>query len=317
MKPEATPKKLSARLQEMRGVKTLLTAVMVVLIYVWASAGLNINITQFAKGETWHQMGELVVQMGPFFRINTCKNAQTAWGDDEPVAGKPNPAKVRAVCDEGKTLYLWYPDYIPEQLAYVKEVWDPLLITFKMAILGSLIGAFFAVPFSLLAARNLVKSKTVYYIFRTFNNLVRTIPDLVLASVLSGMFGLGAFPAITALAIFSFALVAKMASESIEAIDPGPLEAMKACGANRLQQIRFGVVPQVLPQYLSYTLYVLEVDVRASTVIGLVGAGGIGQVLYADLNLMRYRNVGVIVVILLVAVLLVDFISTKLRERLV
>ncbi|HEY3368426.1 MAG TPA: phosphonate ABC transporter, permease protein PhnE [Symbiobacteriaceae bacterium] len=317
MKPEPAPKMLSARWQEMRGTKTLLSAIAVILIYFWASAGLGINVTQFTSGETWRQMGDLVIRMGPFYRINSCKDAQTAWGNDEPVAGKPNPAKVQAVCDQGKTEYLWYPDYIGEQWAYAKQSSDPLLTTFKMAILGSFLGALFAVPFSLLAARNLVKSKAVYYTVRTFNNLVRTIPDLVLASVLTGMFGLGAIPAIGALAIFSFALVAKMASESIEAIDPGPLEAMQACGANRLQQIRYGVVPQVLPQYLSYTLYVLEVDVRASTVLGLVGAGGIGQLLYADLNLMRYRNVGAIVVVLLISVLLVDIVSTKLRERLV
>lgn len=304
-------------MERQSSLKSLLAAAAVVLIYVWASAGLGISPSKFVAGETWVQMKDLVMRMGPYDAVNKCSNAKLAWGDDDPIAGKPDPAKVRAVCEEGKTLYLYQTGNLREQVAYTKDIWAPLEQTFRMAILGTFIGAMLAVPFSLLAARNLVRSKVVYYTVRVVLNLIRTIPDLVLATVLTGAFGLGAVPAVMALAIFSFALIAKMASESVESIDPGPLEAMQACGANRLQQIRYGVVPQVLPQYLSYVLYVLEVDVRASTVLGLVGAGGVGQLLYTALNLREYPKVGSIIVVMLVVVILVDYISTKLRERLI
>lgn len=311
------PRTLRERWQEAAGIKSVLSAVLVVLIYVWAANGLGITVGKLASAQTWRNMGDLLVRLGPFDRIDKCRDAILVWGENDPIAEEPNPAKVKAVCEQGKTYYLYQSGNLKAQFAYARSVWDPLMQTLRMAILGAFAGALLAVPFSLLAAQNLVRSKVVYYVVRAFLNLIRTIPDLVLAAVLSGAFGLGALPGVMALAIFSFALIAKLASESVEAIDPGPLEAMQACGANRLQQIRYGVVPQVLPQYIAYTLYVLEVDVRASTILGLVGAGGIGQFLYADLNLLRYPNVGAVIVVLLIAVLLMDFVSTKLRERLV
>lgn len=301
----------------LRSLKSILSAAVVLLIYLWASTGLQVSPGEFTSGQTWRNMGDLVIRMGPYHRIDRCRDARTVWGEEDPWAGRSSPAKVQAVCEKGQTVYWYRRDYLREQAAYARDVWEPLQQTFRMAILGTFLGAIAAVPFSLLAARNLVRSRLLYYAVRTVLSLIRTIPDLVLAAVLTGAFGLGALPAVLALAILSFALVAKLLSESIEAIDPGPLEAMQACGANQLQQIAFGVAPQVLPQFLAYTIYQLEINVRASTVLGLVGAGGIGQLLYADLNLLRYRNVGAVVAVLLMAVMLIDLVGAKLRERLV
>jgi phosphonate transport system permease protein len=316
------PAKSSPSGREMSGLKSVLGLLCVVLIYILASQDLGISPAKFASGETWRQMADLLIRLGPYERINTCKNAKIVWGEPDPVSeapwsGKTDLNKVKAVCDEGKTLYWYRSDYLEEQFAYARDVWEPLSQTFRMALIGALFGALLAIPFSLLAARNLVRSKAVYYAVRTGLNLIRTIPDLVLAAVLTGALGLGALPGVTALAIFSFALIAKLLSESIEAIDPGPLEAMRACGANWLQMIAYGVAPQVLPQFLAYWIYVLEVDVRASTVLGFVGAGGIGMTLMADLNLTRFRNVGAIIVVILVVVVVMEWISTKVRERLV
>lgn len=316
------PAKSKASDREMSGLKSVLGLLCVVLIYILASQDLGISPAKFASGETWRQMADLLIRMGPYERINTCKNAKIVWGEPDPVSeapwsGKTDLNKVKAVCDEGKTRYWYRSDYLAEQFAYARDVWGPLSQTLRMALIGALFGALLAVPFSLLAARNLVRSKAVYYMVRTVLNLIRTIPDLVLAAVLSGALGLGALPGVTALAIFSFALIAKLLSESIEAIDPGPLEAMQACGANWLQMIAYGVAPQVLPQFLAYWIYVLEVDVRASTVLGLVGAGGIGMTLMADLNLTRFRNVGAIIVAILAVVVVMEWISAKVRERLV
>lgn len=306
-----------ARLRDMGGLKSLLALLLVVLVYVGASADLGIAPSRFFALETWTNMGDLVMRMGPFYKIDSCNDADVVWGDDEPLSGKTRLNKVAAVCEQDKVLFWYRPDYLMGQITYVGDMWGYLMETFRMAILGAAIGSLLAVPFSLLAAQNIMRFKPVYYLTRNFLNLIRTVPDLVWAVLLTGAFGLGALPGVLALTVFSFGLVAKLLSESIESIDPGPLEAMQACGANALQVIRYGVVPQVMPQYLAYTLYVLEVDVRASAVLGLVGAGGIGHLLLADLNLMRYRNVGAIIVVMLIAVVIMDYISTKLRERLI
>jgi phosphonate transport system permease protein len=312
--PQAT---FQARLARMGWLKTVGTVAILAIIYVWCSAGLEITPSQFLDGHTWQSMGQLVVRLGPFYQVNKCDDAKVAWGDDEPLAGKPNPAKVKSVCEEGGTEFLFYRDYLDDQKAFLKDIAGPLLDTFRMAIVGAFFGAILAVPFALLAARNLIKIKLVYYIVRFFVNLIRTIPDLVWAALFTGALGVGALPGVLALIVFSFGMNAKLLSESIETIDQGPLEAMQACGASWLQQIRYGVVPQVLPQFLAYGLYVLEIDVRASTVLGLVGAGGIGVLFNTQLTLGRWHRVGVIVLVMLIVVWAMDFISTRVRERLI
>lgn len=308
---------LKARLARMGWLKTVSTLLILAVIYTICSTGLQIAPSQFLSGSTWRAMANLVVRLGPFYQVTTCPDAQVAWGDDEPMAGKPNPAKVKSVCEKGGTEFLYYPDYWEDQKSFIKDIKDPLVDTFRMAIIGAFFGAMLAIPFALLAARNLVKSKYVYYVVRTILNLIRTVPDLVWAALFTGALGVGALPGVLALAVFSFGLNAKLLSESIETIDPGPLEAMQACGASRLQQIRYGVVPQVLPQFLAYGLYVLEINVRASTILGLVGAGGIGVLFKVQMTYGRWHRVGVIILVMLFVVWAIDFISTKVRERLV
>jgi len=124
-------------------------------------------------------------------------------------------------------------------------------------------------------------------------------------------------PGVLALAVFSFGIIAKLTSETVEAIDPGPLEALYAVGSPSLNVIFYGVVPQVLPQFVAYCLYVFEINVRAATVLGLVGAGGIGMWLMRDMNLMMYRNASAITLLIFVFVLGIDAFSNWLRGRLV
>lgn len=308
------------RLKESSGLKSLLSIAIVVLIYFWSSASLGITLEKLTSGENWASMGDLIMRMGPFDKVQRCSDAELVWGTADPEgpwSEKLDPAKVAAVCERGEVVYWYRSDYLEEMGAYAKQMWGPLSETFRMALIGTGIGSLLAIPFSLLAARNLVRSKFVYYAVRVVLNLIRTVPDLVIASVMVGSFGLGPLPGVFALSIFSFALVAKLLSESVESIDPGPLEALKAVGGNSLQQIRYAVAPQVLPQYLAYTLYVLEIGVRASTVLGFVGAGGIGMTLQENLTLGGFRNIGVIITVMLVAVVVIDFVSTKLRERLI
>lgn len=205
----------------------------------------------------------------------------------------------------------------PPRWGHWSEMSYRLYETLRIAIVAASFGALFALPIALLTARNIARSNWVYQPARFLLNLVRTIPDMVLAAIAVGVIGLGALPGIIALTIFSTTLIAKLLSESIEAIDSGPLEALSAVGASSLQSIRYAVMPQVLPAYASYSLYCLEINVRSSFVLGLVGAGGIGMQMQTDMTLLRYRDVALVVLVTFVAVMLIDWVSTRIRERLV
>ena len=146
---------------------------------------------------------------------------------------------------------------------------------------------------------------------------MRTIPDLVLAVIFVGLFGIGVLPGILALIVFSLGILAKLISETIEAVDMNPLEAMRASGANSIQMIAYGLVPQVLPQFTSFVLYVLELNIRASVVLGLVGAGGIGLILDQQLGFYNYPNAMTIILVIFVVVLTIEYISNKIREALI
>ncbi|WP_248930113.1 phosphonate ABC transporter, permease protein PhnE [Paenibacillus hamazuiensis] len=207
-------------------------------------------------------------------------------------------------------------EMVPPDWSYLDVIWGPILETIQMAVVGTTIGALLAIPIALFSAGNVTKSPLLIYVSRIILNLVRSIPDLLFAAVFVAIFGIGPVAGVLALVFFSFGLVAKLLYESIEAIDPGPLEAMTAVGANKLQWIHFGVVPQVLAQFTAYVLYTFEVNIRAAAVLGLVGAGGIGLFLDRTLNQLRYDRTSTIILVTLAIVLIIDYTSTKLREKL-
>ena len=207
--------------------------------------------------------------------------------------------------------------FFPPAWDYADNVIKPLLETIQMAIAGSFIGSILAFPAALLAANNFIKIKWLNTAVRLFLNFFRTIPALVLAAIFVSIFGIGSFAGIVALSIFSFGLISKMTYESIEAIDYGQVEAIISLGGNKLNIFRYAILPQVLPQYMSYTLYAFEVNVRAAAVLGYVGAGGIGQRYQIMLELRRFDRVGIIIIISFGAVLIIDLISSAIRRRLV
>jgi phosphonate transport system permease protein len=137
-----------------------------------------------------------------------------------------------------------------------------------------------------------------------------------MASIFVAIFGLGALPGMLALSVFSIGLIAKLLYEAIESIDPGPLEAMTAVGANKLQWIFFGVIPQITAHFTSYVLYTFEVNIRAAAILGLVGAGGIGEYYDKTLGFLEYDKTASIIIMTLLIVLIIDYVSTKLREKL-
>ncbi|MDR7482656.1 MAG: phosphonate ABC transporter, permease protein PhnE [Armatimonadota bacterium] len=207
-----------------------------------------------------------------------------------------------------------FADMVPPNLAILPALVDPLVQTLQIAFVGTAQGAVLAVPLILLAARNVTRAPWLYLAARGLLNLLRTIPDLLYAAVLVAAVGIGPFAGILALTIFSLAVIAKLTSESLEAIDPGPLEALEAAGATRLTMVRFAVIPQILPVYLSYTLFVFEINIRVSFVLGLVGAGGIGQTLNTTLQLFRYQSALTIILVMLAIVIAIDTGSARLRQ---
>jgi phosphonate transport system permease protein len=145
----------------------------------------------------------------------------------------------------------------------------------------------------------------------------RAINEIVFALLFVVAVGLGPFAGVMALFIHNTGIIAKLFSEAVEAIDPRPVEGIRATGASRLQEVIFGVVPQVIPLWSSYTLYRLETNVRSATVLGIIGAGGIGQTLYENIRSFQYSETAAVVIIIVVSVMLIDIVSSRLRRILV
>lgn len=207
-------------------------------------------------------------------------------------------------------------EMFPPDWGYFATVTHAMLETIRMALLGTTFGAILAIPVALLCAGNITRAKWIVYPMRFLLNLNRTIPDLLMAALFVAIFGLGLLPGIFALMLFSMGIIAKLAYEALEAIEKGPLEAMTAVGANKAQWIAFGVVPQIQAHYMSFVLYTFEINVRAAAILGLVGAGGIGHYYEVTLGFLQYDRTSAIVLYTLAVVLLIDYASMKLRERL-
>ncbi|MDN6900116.1 phosphonate ABC transporter, permease protein PhnE [Oenococcus sicerae] len=215
----------------------------------------------------------------------------------------------------GQFAVLWQKMFHPAW-SYWSYVVSPLLDTIRMALVGTLLGTIIAIPFALLSASNIVTVAWIRGVVRIICNLVRTLPDLLLAAVFTAILGFGPLAGVVTLLIFTFGQMAKLMFEAIETIDKGPLEALEAVGANKLQIIVFAVVPQIMNTFLSNFLYTFEVNVRASTVIGYVGAGGIGQLLQVTINQFRYDETAVIIFVILIVVVGIEFMNNYLREKL-
>ncbi len=201
--------------------------------------------------------------------------------------------------------------------AFLPRTFDRMLETFQMAVIASAIGCLVALPVAFLASRVTAPNLPVFIGDRSILSVVRAIPDVLYALVFVSAVGIGALPGIVALILFNIGVVAKLLSETVDGIDVGPIEAARAGGANRIQTVRWSVLPQVLPHYVAYSLYTFELNIRASTVLGIVGAGGIGYLLIGEYRLFNWSNVSIIVVELFVFVFIIEVISIWLRRRLV
>lgn len=211
-----------------------------------------------------------------------------------------------------KVLGLLQPDW-----SFFPRTVGPLLETLQMAVIGTAVGALVSLPLSFLAARPTNPHPWLRAAVRTVLNVVRAVPDLLSAAVLVAMVGVGALPGILALVLFNVGIIVKLVSESIDAMDVGPIEAGRAAGGTQLQINRTLALPDTWPAFVAQTLYVFELNVRASSVLGLVGAGGLGLLIDAVRTYYRYDQLSLIILEILVLVVLLDALSAAVRRRLV
>jgi phosphonate transport system permease protein len=185
-----------------------------------------------------------------------------------------------------------------------------------IAWVGTIIAASLSLPLAILAARNLT-TKSSSFVIRQLFILIRSVPELLLAMVLIPVTGLGPWTGVLAIGLHSIGTLGRLSSEVMEGIDEGPVEAIASSGAGRLAQIRFGVIPQVMPTITAYWLYRFEINIRASAVLGAVGVGGIGLELIQQLAFRNYARVGTVLFLTIAVVLAIDTVSARLRRRII
>lgn len=191
-------------------------------------------------------------------------------------------------------------------------MWDSIAI----AWIGTLIAAVFAIPMSFLAAENLV-GRPIAWVTRQIFNILRAVPEVILALLFIPVFGLSPMAGVMAIGIGSIGSLGKLFYEIIENIKPGPIEATDAVGASAVQRLRWGVLPQVAPELTSFLMYRFEVNIRASSVLGIVGAGGIGGTLADSFRFKEYGQAGLALIVVIVGTIAVDTVSGAIRRRIV
>jgi phosphonate transport system permease protein len=191
-----------------------------------------------------------------------------------------------------------------------------MVVTVQIAIWGTALAAIVGMPFAILTSSNICPPWIVQP-FRRLMDACRAINEIVFALLFVVAVGLGPFAGVMAIFVHNVGVFSKLYSEAVEAIDPRPVEGIRATGAHRLPEIIFGVIPQVVPLWSSYALYRLETNVRSATTLGIVGAGGIGQTLYESIRSFQYAETAAQMIIVVAAVVLIDLVSAQLRKRLV
>lgn len=192
-----------------------------------------------------------------------------------------------------------------------------LLDTFLIALLATVIGGALAVGLSFVASRNLVDSYALYFLTRRTLELARTVPEIVYGLIFVVAFGIGPLAGLLAITIHTVGALGKLFAEVNENVDPTPMESVRACGGGWFTVMRFAVLPQVLPGFIAYALWRLELNIRAAAIIGFVGAGGIGQELYTAISMNYYEDISAMVLMIVLTVTLIDLTSERVRHALI
>ncbi|MDZ4677539.1 MAG: phosphonate ABC transporter, permease protein PhnE [Oligoflexia bacterium] len=209
----------------------------------------------------------------------------------------------------------------PPDMEIAKQVFDEVVVTIQLAFVGTVIATIISIPLGFMAASNVMPQtktgKSIVAATRFLLNADRAIDAVILALFFAGAVGLGPFAGTLALAIHSIGMLGKLFYEAIETVDKGPIEAVESVGAGRLSMIRWAVIPQVIPYFITYFLFRFELNIRSAVVLGVVGAGGIGFLLQSYMKLFQYQRTCTVVLVILVLVMSLDAFSTHLRKKLI
>lgn len=207
-------------------------------------------------------------------------------------------------------------DFFPPNFHDWRMYLQEMIVTVQIALWGTALAVLFAVPLGLLSSSN-IAPWWIYHPVRRLMDAARAINEMVFAMLFIVAVGLGPFAGVLALFVHTTGILSKLFSEAVEAIDVQPVEGIRATGANALEEIVYGVIPQVLPLWISYSLYRFESNVRSASVVGMVGAGGIGVILWDIMRSFQYAETGAVMLIIIATVTVIDLISARIRKSLI
>ncbi len=289
------------------GRKFLVAIAIAMLVLLWSFHGAKIRPGELIEGipQIFHTLGRMLPP--DFNKITDPRN----YFLPENLSLTELLLRLPTGDEQARTRQRWWNNTFPQTVV------GATLETVQMALAGTFLALLVAFPLGFLAARNTTPHPFVYHGLRSVLNLVRTIPDLALGLLFVAAVGLGAFAGTLALAIHTATVLGKLLSESVENIDEGVVEALRATGARYPQILSFAVLPQILPDLISFTLYRLETNIRAASVLGLIGAGGIGYLMNSSFRTFQYQEAAAIVLVLIALVMFVDYLSSRLRNLVV
>ena len=215
--------------------------------------------------------------------------------------------------------YKYFGDIIsrmlPPDFSNFKNLIYAMVETIEIAVLGTFIAIVLSIPVGLLSARNLAPNYVIFLVARTITIFFRAIPEFIIAMILVIAIGFGAMPGVLALGIHTMGFLAKFYAEDIEHINKGPVDALKSSGASKRQIISFAVIPQIIPSFVGNNLYILDRNIRMATMLGIVGAGGIGYELQSSFRMFEYQKVSAIILIIFITIFLIDNLSSYIRSK--
>jgi len=204
---------------------------------------------------------------------------------------------------------------LPPDFSNFKNLIYAMIETIEIAFLGTFIAISLSIPVGLLSARNLAPNYFIFLLARTVTIFFRAIPEFIIAMILVIAIGFGAIPGVLALGIHTMGFLAKFYAEDIEHINKGPVEALKSSGASKRQIISFAVIPQIIPSFIANNLYILDRNIRMATMLGIVGAGGIGYELQSSFRMFEYQKVSAIIIIIFITIFVIDHLSSFIRSK--
>ena len=222
---------------------------------------------------------------------------------------------IKLISDSSKYFGDILSRMLPPDFSNINQLIYAMFETIEIAFLGTFIAIVLSIPFGLFSARNLAPNYFVYIVCKTVVIFFRAIPEFIIAMILVIAIGFGAMPGVLALGLHTMGFLAKFYAEDIEHINKGPIDALKSSGATKSQIISFGIIPQILPAFVANNLYILDRNVRMATMLGIVGAGGIGYELQSSFRMFEYERVSAIIILIFFTIFLIDNFSSYIRSK--